>query len=569
MGRKRMGREWACPIVDIQRHLIVDNGAGPFSTFTDNSLRVKCRAMSRRTFLAALAVICSVAPAATQPPPYDLLIRNAHVYDGMGNPWIRADVAIRGDRIAAVGALVNASAKKVIDASGLALAPGFIDVHSHAGGGLATEELKHGQPVLAQGITTVFVNPDGGGPVDLQTQRATYTKQGIGLNVALMVPHGSIRREVMNMTDRDPTPQELGRMVDLTRAGMKAGAFGLSSGLYYAPGSYSKTAEVIAMAKAAAEFNGVYSSHIRDESDYSIGLMAAVQEVIDIAEQAGLIGVVSHVKALGPASHGLSFAIVQRIEAARARGVQVYTDQYPYSASGTGITGALIPRWAQVAGRDAMLRRIRGDEGKKILDEVRTNIARRGGAETLVISRYSVDPSIEGKNLAELAKAAGTTPEQHALDLLQKGDASLVSFNMSERDIELLMRQTWTMTSTDGDLVPMGRGKPHPRAYGAFPRKLRLYVRERGVIDLPFAIRTMTSLPAQVFGMKDRGQIRAGAYADIVLFDPAKVNDVATYQEPHQLAEGMTHIVVNGVLVRENGAFANALPGRVLTPERQ
>jgi N-acyl-D-amino-acid deacylase len=275
------------------------------------------------------------------------------------------------------------------------------------------------------------------------------------------------------------------------------------------------------------------------------------------------------VKALGPASHGLSFAIVQRIEAARSRGVQVYTDQYPYSASGTGITGALIPRWAQVAGRDALLRRIRGDEGKKILEEVRQNIARRGGADTLVISRYSVDPSREGKTLAELAKAAGTTPEQHALDLLQKGDASLVSFNMSERDIELLMRQTWTMTSTDGDLVPMGRGKPHPRAYGAFPRKLRLYVRDRGVIDLPFAIRSMTSLPAQVFGMKDRGLIRAGAYADIVMFDAAKINDAATYQDPHQLAEGLTHIVVNGTVVRENGVFTNVLPGRVLVPQRQ
>ena len=525
--------------------------------------------MMRRAALVVLVLLTSATPTRTQQTTFDLLIRGADVYDGAGNPWIRADVGIAGDRIVAVGALDSATAKKTIDARGLALAPGFIDVHSHAGGGLGTEELKHGQPVLAQGITTVVVNPDGGGPVDLTAQRAAYEKQGIGLNVALMVPHGSIRREVMNMTDRDPTPQELARMVELTRAGMKAGAFGLSSGLYYAPGSYSKTAEVVAMAKAAAESHGVYSSHIRDESDYSIGLMAAVQEVIDIAEQAGLIGVVSHVKALGPASHGLSFAIVQRIEAARARGVQVYTDQYPYSASGTGITGALIPRWAQVAGRDALLRRIRGDEGRKILEEVRQNIARRGGADTLVISRYSVDPSLEGKNLAELAKAAGTTPEQHALDLLQKGEASLVSFNMSERDIELLMRQTWTMTSTDGDLVPMGRGKPHPRAYGAFPRKLRLYVRDRGVIDLPFAIRSMTSLPAQVFGMKDRGLIRAGAYADIVMFDAAKINDAATYQDPHQLSEGVTHIVVNGTVVRENGMFTGVLPGRVLAPQRQ
>jgi N-acyl-D-amino-acid deacylase len=294
-----------------------------------------------------------------------------------------------------------------------------------------------------------------------------------------------------------------------------------------------------------------------------------VQEVITIAEEAGLIGVVSHMKALGPSSHGLSMALVERIEAARARGVQVYSDQYPYNASGTGIGGALIPRWAQVNGRDALLRRIRGDERKKIIEEVRQNIVRRGGPDTLVISRYAADPSIEGKNLLELAQKAGTTPEEHALALLEKGDASLVSFNMSERDIELIMRQTWNMTCTDGDLVPMGQGKPHPRAYGAFARKLRLYVRDRGVIDLPFAIRSMTSLPAQVFALKDRGQVRAGAFADLLIFDPAKVNDAATYQDPHQLSEGMTHIIVNGVVVRENGTFTAALPGRVLSPERR
>jgi N-acyl-D-aspartate/D-glutamate deacylase len=521
--------------------------------------------------LAALAAAAATRSGivAQAPERFDLLIRNAHVIDGTGNPWIRADVGIIGERIQAVGTLGAAPAVRTIDATGLVVTPGFIDVHSHAGPGLASDALKQGQPVLAQGITTVLVNPDGGGPTDLAGQRARYGKQGIGPNVGLMVPHGSIRQAVMGMTDRDPDSEQLAKMVDLVRQGMRAGGFGLSSGLYYAPGSYSKTPEVIAMAKMAAQFGGVYSSHIRDEADYSIGLVAAVQEVITIAEESGLIGIVSHMKALGPASHGLSMALIERIDAARARGVQVYADQYPYNASGTGIGGALIPRWAQVNGRDALLRRIRGDERKKIIEEVRVNIARRGGAETLFISRYSADPSIEGKHLGELAQKAGTTPEEHALALLEKGDASLVSFNMSERDIELIMRQTWNMTCTDGDLVPMGQGKPHPRAYGAFARKLRMYVRERGVIDLAFAIRSMTSLPAQVFALKDRGQVRPGAYADLLVFDPAKVNDAATYQEPHQLAEGMTHIVVNGVIVRDSNAFTTALPGKVLSPERK
>jgi N-acyl-D-aspartate/D-glutamate deacylase len=523
--------------------------------------------------VAVFALAALQAPQALEafqePDRFDLLIRNGHVYDGNGNPWILADIGITGDRIRAVGRLPAARATRVIDAGGLAVTPGFIDVHSHAGPGLATDALKQGQPLLAQGITTAMVNPDGGGPTDLESQRNRYRRQGIGPNVGLFVPHGSIRQNVMGMTDRDPDSEQIAKMVDMVRQGMRAGAIGLSSGLYYAPGSYSKTDEVIAMARMAAQFGGVYASHIRDESDYSVGVVAAVQEVITIAEQSGLIGVVTHMKALGPGNHGLSMALVERIEAARGRGVQVYADQYPYSASGTGIGGALIPRWAQVGGRDALLRRIRGQERPKVVADVRANIERRGGADTLVISRYTPDTSFEGRSLDDLARKAGRPAEEYALDLIERGDASLVSFNMSERDIELIMRQPWTMTSTDGTLVPMGQGKPHPRAYGAFPRKLRLYVKERGVVDLPFAIRSMTSLPAQVFALKDRGQIRPGAFADILIFDPAKVNDAATYTEPHQLAEGMTHIFVNGELVRENGKFTSALPGRVITPERR
>jgi N-acyl-D-amino-acid deacylase len=501
--------------------------------------------------------------------PFDLLIRNGRVYDGSGNPWLQVDIGISGDRIRAMGPLTGAKATRTIDASGLVVSPGFIDVHSHAGPGLATEALREGQPVLAQGITTVLVNPDGGGPTNLVQQRAAYEKQGIGPNVGLFVPHGSIRQAVLGMSDRDPDSEEVAKMVDLVRQGMRAGAVGLSSGLYYAPGSYSKTEEVVAMAKMAAQFGGVYSSHIRDEGDYNIGVVAAVQEVITIAEQAGLIGVVSHMKALGPASWGLSLALVERIEAARARGVQVFADQYPYNASGTGIGGALIPRWAQVGGREALLKRIAGAERAKLVAEVRTNIARRGGADTLMIGRFAPDPSLEGRTLAALAEQARKPAEEVALDLIARSDASLVSFNMTERDIELIMRQPWTMTCTDGDLVPIGQGKPHPRAYGAFPRKIKRYVRERGVVDLPYAIRSMTSLPATVFGLKDRGALRTGAIADILIFDPAKVDDAATYEEPHQIARGIDHIIVNGEVVRDAGTFTGALPGRIVTPERR
>ncbi len=527
--------------------------------------------LSTRLRLAVLLVAGVVA--ATMPGPaaqqrFDVLIRGGQVLDGSGGPARRADVGITGDRIAAVGDLAAASAATVVDAAGTFVTPGFIDVHSHAGPGLATADLKHGRPVLAQGITTVLVNPDGGGPVDLAAQRAGYARAGIGLNVGLFVPHGSVRREVLAMSDRDPTPAELARMVGLVRDGMKAGAFGLSSGLYYAPGSYSKTDEVIAMAKAAAEGGGSYSSHIRDEADYGVGVVAAVDEVIAIAEAAGLTGVVTHMKALGPASWGLSKTMVAHIEAARQRGVKVFADQYPYEASGTSIVGALVPRWVQVGGRDVMQRRLTGELRGKVRDEVKTNLARRGGADTFLVAEYTPDTSIEGQRLSALAARAGQSPEEYALTLLEKDDAGLVSFNMAEDDIALIMRQPWTMTCTDGGLQPMTEGKPHPRAYGAFPRKLARYVRERGVVDLPFAIRSMTALPAEVFGLKDRGVIRAGAFADVVVFDLAAVKETATYEQPHQLAEGFDTIVVNGRVVRAGGAFRDTLPGRVLRLER-
>jgi N-acyl-D-amino-acid deacylase len=499
---------------------------------------------------------------------FDVLIRGGQVIDGTGTPARRADVGITGDRITAVGDLTAATATTVLDAAGKFVTPGFIDVHSHAGPGLATAELKQGRPVLAQGITTVLVNPDGGGPVDLAAQRAGYERDGIGLNVGLMVPHGSVRREVLAMSDRDPTPAELARMVALVRDGMRAGAFGLSSGLYYAPGSYSKTVEVIEMARAAAAGGGSYSSHIRDEADYGVGVVAAVDEVIEIAEKGGLVGVVTHMKALGPASWGLSKTMVAHIEAARGRGVRVFADQYPYEASGTSIVGALMPRWAQVGGREVMQRRLTGELRGKVRDEVKANLARRGGADTFLVAEYAPDASIEGQRLSALAAKAGLAPEEYVLTLLEKDDAGLVSFNMAEDDIALIMRQPWTMTCTDGGLQPVTEGKPHPRAYGAFPRKLALYVRERGVVDLPFAVRSMTALPADVFGIKDRGVVRGGAFADLVVFDLAAVQETATYADPHRLAGGIGTIVVNGRVVRAANEFRDVLPGRVLRLER-
>jgi len=524
---------------------------------------MRLRSLSPLFAFAAVSLLPGTGAAQTT---YDLVLRHGMVLDGTGTPWYRADVAILGDRIAAVGDLGDARGRREIDASRLFVAPGFIDVHSHAGPGLATPELSGAVPLLAQGITTVFVNPDGGGPTDLVAQRAALEKDGLGVNVAQLVSHGTIHEEVVGMDDRDPTPDELQRMKDMVRAGMEAGAFGMSSGLFYTPAAFSKTSEVVEMAKVSARYGGAYTSHIRDESDYTVGLMAAVDEVITVAREAGLPGVVSHVKALGPHVWGFSTAIVERVEGARRQGVEVWADQYPYEASGSSVQSALVPRWAQNGGEEAMIARLDDPSTKdRLRAEMWENLDRRGGADRLQIRRFEPDPSMEGKTLQQLADAAGVDPIEMAQRLLRRGGAAFVSFNMNPRDVETLMRQPWTMTSTDGDLVPMGEGVPHPRSYGTYPRKLRLYVKEKGVIGLAQAIRSMTSMPAAVFRVKDRGELRPGAFADVVLFDLDRVRDLATFQNPHQLSEGMAYVLVNGRLAVDGGSFTDARAGRVLS----
>jgi N-acyl-D-amino-acid deacylase len=497
---------------------------------------------------------------------YDVVIRGGRVLDGSGNPWFAGDVGIRGDRIVAVGDLGGATAGRVIDATGLYVAPGFIDVHSHAGPALESEGLSAAEPLLAQGVTTVFVNPDGGGPVDLPAQRVELLRHGLGVNVAQMVPHGSVRGAVIGMADRAPTADEMERMRGIVAAGMAAGAFGLSSGPFYAPGSYAATEELVELARVAGRDGGVYISHIRDESDYTIGVVASVDEVIRVAREAGLPGVVTHIKALGPNVWGYSSALVQRIERARAQGVEVYADQYPYDASSTGLGPALLPRWAEEGGQDALRARI-DDPGQRgrIRGEMEENLARRGGAERIQFIHDAEDPALGGRTLAQVAAERGHHPLDLALTLLRERGRSIISFNMIESDIVTLMRQPWTMTASDGALVPFGQGFPHPRAYGTFPRKIRRYVLEEGVIDLATAIRSMTSLPASVFRMPDRGVIRPGAVADVVVFDLERLRDLSDYPDPHRLSEGMVHVLVNGSPAIENGRFTGGRHGIVLS----
>ena len=522
------------------------------------------RSRSWRVPLLVAALLASASPLEAQ-EAYDVIIRGGRVLDGSGTPWFRADVGLRGDRIAAVGDLADARATTVIDAGGFYVAPGFIDAHSHAGGGLATAELSHARPLLAQGLTTVFVNPDGGGPVDMAAQRRSFEAHGLGVNVAQLVPHGSLRSAVIGSTNRPATPAELARMEGMVRTGMQEGAFGLSSGTFYEPGFFAPNSELVALGKVVGEFGGAYTSHIRDESDADIGLLASVEEVIQVAREAGIAGVVTHVKALGAPVWGFSQAVVQRIERARDAGVEVWADQYPYVASATGLSAALLPRWAQEGGNDSLRARLANVETRqRIRVEVVENLARRGGADRIQFRRFEPDTSIEGRTLAMVAQDRGHDAVDVALELIERGGPSIISFNMLEDDVRMLMAQPWTMTASDGDLVPMGQGVPHPRSYGTFSRKIQKYVVEENVVDLAFAIRSMTSMPARVFRVADRGVIAPGAFADVVVFDLARVREVGTFEDPHHLSEGMVHVFVNGQAAVRDSQFTGGLSGRVL-----
>ncbi|MCK4772601.1 MAG: D-aminoacylase [Candidatus Latescibacteria bacterium] len=516
--------------------------------------------------LLTLVVACAAIGAIKVQEPYDLIIHGGRVLDGTGNPWYYTDLGITGDRIVAVGDLSAAQAERMIDAGGLYVAPGFIDVHIHAGRGLVTPDRSPAHPLLAQGNTTVVIGPCGSGPVDIAGQREQLIEDGLGVNVAQFIGHNSVRRAVMGMEDRAPTEVELEEMKALIRQGMEDGAFGMSSGPFYVPGSFSETEELVELARVVAEYGGIHESHIRDESDYTVGLIAAVDELIQISREAGLTGVVSHIKALGPRVWGFSGAVVNRIEQARAEGLEIYADQYPYEASSTGLSAALLPRWAQAGGSGELQRRFEDPEIRaRIRGEIVVNLKRRAGATRIMFSSFRSDPSIVGKTLQEVAEERGMDPVNTAIELLKQGGPSIISFNMNEADIRTFMRQPWTMTSSDGSLPQMNVGTPHPRSYGTFPRKIRKYVIEEGVIDLAAAVRSMTSLSATVFNIPDRGVLREGAYADVVVFDLDKIRDKSTYQQPHQLAEGMVYVIVNGRMAVDGRQFTGELAGRMLS----
>lgn len=496
-----------------------------------------------------LLCFCSLLTAQT----YDILIRGGQVLDGTGGPARRADVAIRGDKIAAIGDLRNAKAAKVIDATGKYVVPGAIDVHTHMEAGLSDSKRRDATAYLTQGVTTVVAGNCGGSPLNFAETLGGWRKEGIGLNAALLVGHGAVRRSVLGVAQRAPTPEELAKMKGLVEQAMKDGAIGLSSGLFYSPGNFAKTDEVVELAKLAARYNGFYASHVRDESNYSVGVLNAVKEALDIGKQAGLTVEVSHLKALGPDVWGFGPKLTAMIEEARRNGQRVYADQYPYPASGTGLEAAVYPRGAK------------REDFESLREQVERNIARRGGAKSLVLVAFRPRPEWAGKSLEQIANETGRKPVDVVKLVLDGGGAGVVSFNMSDNDVEHIMKQPWVMTASDGTLHNFGQGVPHPRSYGTYTRKLRNYVLDKQVISMPQAIRAASGLPAEMMRLTDRGLLKEGFYADVVVFDPATVREKATFTQPHQYSEGVELVLVNGKAAIENSKPSGGLFGKVLT----
>lgn len=472
--------------------------------------------------------------------------------DGSGSAARAADVGVRGDRIAFIGDSKAASvtAKRVIDVKGLIVSPGFIDPHTHT-----LEDLsgaRHGnEEYLLQGVTTVITGNDGGGPVGVAKVLDKWKQAGIGTNAGLYIGQGAVRQEVMGMTDAAPTPQQLDAMRKLVKNGMEAGALGLSAGLFYAPGSYAKTDEVIELAKVAAAYGGVYDTHIRDESSYTIGVMGAIQEAIDIAKGAGIPLHLSHIKVQGPAVWGKSDEAIAMIRAAQAQGVKISADQYPYTGSGTSLTASLVPRWAQVGGNAKMIERL---TDPKLIADMEKNLGVRGGADRLLVTSAK-DKALIGQTLEQIAKKRGVTPVAAAIAVIRDGGAGIASINIDEKDIENFMRQDWVVTGSDGS-------GGHPRKYGTFPRKLRIYVRERGVITLPEFVRRSSAQTAEDLHLANRGLLQVGYFADVVAFDYEKVTDRATYEHPELDSEGMRVVVVNGKVAVEGGKVTGVLAGQ-------
>jgi N-acyl-D-amino-acid deacylase len=550
-----------------------------------------------RLVLAALCLLtlCSCAQhrpaAATAPavePPRDLVIRNGRIIDGTGNTWFYGDVLVRGGKIAAIGKIDAKSDAAVIDATGLVVAPGFIDVHTHADNDAIGSRCEN---FIRDGVTTLVVGNCGGSPRDVGDYFRRLSDRGSACNAALLIGHNTVRSAAKGDSGAgDLTPEQMSKAKQIVDQAMRDGAVGLSTGLIYKPGTYSKTEEIIELAKVSSQYGGIYATHMRDEGTK---ILDAIDEALRIGREAKCRVEISHFKLPSDVAKRLggADATLGKVMAARAAGQEVWVDQYPYTASSTGLN-TMLPDWVFDKGNDEAKNRLADPEQvKKIIEDMRQNQEVRRKRTSLayaVIASSKAEPTLAGRNMMEVAqilkwreqnRSAGgdgellvktpanlpdvTMEDQYraVIDLAQRGGGSMVFHTMDEREVEDIMRHPLVSIASDSGVRSFGSGVPHPRGYGTNARVLGNYVREKKVITLEDAVRKMTSLPATAFRMEDRGLLRAGYAADLTIFDPATVSDKATFEKPHAYAEGVKYVIVNGRLVLKAGTMTGLLPG--------
>jgi dihydroorotase/N-acyl-D-amino-acid deacylase len=519
--------------------------------------------------IASVAVLgLAGALFVVQQPSFDLLLRNGRIVDGTGTPWFRGDVGVRGDTIVRIAPAIEAPAARIIDVQGDVIAPGFIDVHTHARRGIF--EVPTAPNYVRQGVTTLMEGPDGSSPLPLGEFLQKLDALQKSVNIGSFIGQGSVRSAVIGNGDRRATAEEVRKMEALVEQGMRDGAFGLSTGLFYVPGTFTPTDEVVALARVAARFGGIHKSHQRDDA---AKVLDSVRETIAIGEQGGLPTQVTHHKIIGKANWGRAADTLRLIDEARARGVDVTSDQYPYTASSTSIQAALLPAWALEGGRQAVAARLKAPETRAKMKAGAVAMIRdeRGGGDPkhVQLASCGFDAALAGRTLADVTRQRGLEPTiENAADttlwIVEQGGCQGIFHAMSDADVQAILRHPATMIASDGEVPIFGRANPHPRSYGTFARVLGVYVRETHTVTLEDAVRKMTAFPAARLGLPDRGILRPGMKADVTVFNPATVRDTATFEKPHQYADGFRLVLVNGQVVFENGEMTAARPGRVL-----
>lgn len=497
---------------------------------------------------------------------FDVVIRNGKIMDGTGNNWYYADLAVKEGRIVQISRSITGPATRVIDAKGLVVAPGFIDVHTHLEGDEASD--PRATNFILDGVTTCITGNCGSSHTDMANYFRFIDSLQLSINVAALVGHNDVRKAVMGRANRDASPDEMKKMEDIVDKAMRDGAVGLSTGLIYIPGTYTKTPEIVALAKVAARYQGVYASHMRDEGD---SVTQAIEEALTIGRQAGIPVEISHFKLSGQQNWGRSKITVPMIEAARREGIEVTIDQYPYTASSTSIS-TLIPDEILADGQDSIRARLQRPEIKKqVIAHILARLKKRKlkHLSYAVVAYYAPDTTYNGKSIEaiNLLKGRKHRAKEEALtviDLMMNGGASAVFHGMGDEDVKRILQYPFNMFASDATIRVLGRGMPHPRGYGTNARVLSKYVREEKVISLEEAIRRMTSLPAQKFQLKDRGILKEGMAADIVVFDADRVKDLSTFADPHHYSTGFLFVLVNGKLTVDQGVHTGVRSGRAL-----